>query len=214
MGTVSNVHQLQYYLCLPHPEMILPTILAASLLVLPGCHAQIYFSGNCPTVTVASANFTTNFATFLSTEWYENMRYYSGFEKNARCVRWSFSGTTTAAKITGTTTMVNGPWGRDLVQELTQKGGITGDFNYVMTKNPWTGRKLSGTYSWKILGSGADYVLAWSCKNKGNRHQEMLWVLTTGKQVTGTQWANILDEALTAGLSINQDKLKTVQQNC
>jgi len=199
---------------------MLAAVICVLGVIVAGAQGQIKSSGTCPGVTIPALT-TAQLARFQSNSpWMENKRYYSMFEKNARCVSWSYvvSGTS----LTATTTMVDGPWGGStMISSLTQSSQA-GDYFYRMILNPLTGRSLSGTYNYQIIGfalTGADtdWILAYSCRNKGwfnSYHVELMWVLSKQRTLTAAQLTAIQTAATTAGVTINQSQLRDVTQNC
>jgi len=180
-------------------------LLALLALAAPSL-AQIKLAGSCPSPTVL-ATFTA--ADLTTPTWYEARRYYSWLEKGKYCVNWKFTGS--GSPFTATTTMT-GLWGTStMTSRITLKttAGTTADFNYVFT-SPW----VPGTYNYQILALTADYMVAWSCLNKWGYHKELLWVLTSAKVPSATVVNDALLAASTAGLTVQTNKLETVQQNC
>jgi len=193
-------------------------VLCVLSVLVAGSQGQITNNGICPNISPAAL--TAAQITMLQTTspWTENRRYYSMFEKNARCIKYSFNVPTAQTPITVTTTM-SGGWGRNMIAELTQRTG-RGDYDYVMTQNPMTGARLGGTYRWRIaaaqLANAADtqWVLAYSCRNRwnfwrGQYHEEMMWILTAGATLTDAMYTDIRTAAAAANVYINPSQLIT-----
>jgi len=185
-------------------------LLALLPLVTPSLGQQV-FSGVCPSPTILEPFNDTAVADLTAHTWYEARRYAHWNEDGKRCITWQFSGSSPV--FTATTTMT-GLGTSTMVARITLKDQSSekADFNYVFVNS-----FVLGTYNYQILALEKEkFLLAWSCRNLlfGLKHEEIFWLLTKEKVPT----TDVINEALlaasTAGLTVDQNKLRIVQQNC
>jgi len=76
------------------------------------------------------------------------------------------------------------------------------DYDYVCTSMPVTHLPLPGTYPYQIILTDTfkTYVVAWSCQNSGDGHDEILWILTKERN----------SAAAVSAKKTAVDKLKTI----
>merc|ERR1739838_486892 len=152
-------------------------------LLVPLATAPIHFPGNCPD-TPALEN--CDLPAFTSSIWYEHSKYTAKLENGYDCIKWTFA--PGSGEVRARVDMRNTFWKQDTYMKdtltPTSNANIC-DYDYVCTSMPVTHLPLPGTYPYKIIATDNNkfaannkFVVAWSCQNSGDGHDEILWILT------------------------------------